>query len=110
MMRMLDAMRSESFTAVRGFFVDRESELSDAAERGEAHPGKLGDQLSNLGGAIRGSSDQHISEVVAASDRADETLKSAAPSGPRPIVQPSAGDVSANDEAVEADEGARTSA
>ncbi len=107
MMRMLDAMRSESFTVVRGFLADRESELSDAATSGETHPGKLGEQLANLGGAIRGSSDQHVSEVVAASDRADETLKRAAPSGPRSIVPPSADDDAA---VAEADEEARTSA
>ncbi len=88
MMRMLDAMRSESFSTVRDFLLDRESELAESVQAGSAHPGRIGERLYELGGALRETDDPNISAVVAASDLADERLRSAAPEGPRPIHAP----------------------
>ena len=88
MMRMLDAMRSESFTTLRSFLADRAAELAELVQDGSAHPGVIGDLLHHMGDSLREDGDQHISATVAASDLADERLREAAPTAPVAFTPP----------------------
>ena len=103
MMRMLDAMRSESFTTLRAFLIDRETELSELVQSGSAHPGRIGDLLHHMGDSLRNEDDKHITAALAASDIADKRLRDAAPTTPVAFTPPEPPAEEAA-EAVEAEE------
>ncbi len=86
-MRMLDAMRSESFTTLRSFLSGREAELAELVQDGSAHPGVVGDLLHHMGDSLR-NDDEHIAAAVAASDLADERLRGAGPTAPVAFTPP----------------------
>ncbi len=87
MMRMLDAMRSDSFLAVKELLSGREGALAEAAEGGVTDPAEIGGTLRGLGadaGQIS-SDDSHLAAVLDASRSADERLSAASPAGPRAL-------------------------
>lgn len=102
MMRMLDAMRSESFSTLRSFLADREIELAELVQGGSAHPGRIGDLLHHMGDSLRTQDDQHVTATLAASDLADERLREAAPATPVAFTPPEPAEEA--EEAVEAEE------
>ena len=87
LMRMLDAMRSDSFVAVKRFLEARESTMSDLAEAGITDPGQIGQSAQNLREAVDAMASQsvHIQSVLEVTDRADEQLADSVPAGPRAL-------------------------
>ena len=76
MMRMLDAMRSDSFLAVKEFLSDREGALAEAADSGVTDPSEISDRMRGLGadaGQIS-SNDSHLGAVLDASRSTDDRL------------------------------------
>ncbi len=97
MMRMLDAMRSESFATVRELVSGRETALRAAIQSGVTDPGEISRQLAELASKLRDAAadDSHLADLLNAIDAADERLREAVPSGPRalpPQVPPPAED------------------
>ncbi len=93
MMRMLDAMRSDSFLAVKEFLSGREGALAEAAESGVTDPAEISGTLRGLGADAGQSSsdDSHLGAVLDASQSADDRLSAASPAGPRalpPVSEP----------------------
>jgi len=107
LMRMLDAMRSDSFVAVKQFLDARELTMSELADTGITDPGQIGQSVQNLRGAVDAMASQsvHIQSVLEATDTADERLVESAPgSGPYPLPDlPSFADALAELEEVEAE-------
>lgn len=108
LMRMLDAMRSDSFVAVKQFLEARELTMSELADTGITDPGQIGQSVQNLRAAVDAMASQsvHIQSVLEATDNADERLVDSAPgSGPYPLPElASFEDALAELEAVEAEE------
>jgi len=108
LMRMLDAMRSDSFVAVKRFLEAREFTMSDLADSGVTDPGQIGKSAQNLRDAVDAMSSQsvHIQSVLEATDTADERLVKSAPGGgPYALPElPSFANALAELEAVEAEE------
>ena len=91
LMRMLDAMRSDSFVAVKQFLEAREVTMSELADTGITDPGQIGHSVQNLRGAVDAMASQsvHIQSVLEATDSADERLVDSAPgSGAYPLPEP----------------------
>ena len=84
MMRMLDAMRSDSFLAVREFLSGREGALAEAAESGITDPAEISGMLMGLGADAGQSSsdDSLVGAVLDASRSADDRLSASSPGGP----------------------------
>jgi len=90
LMRMLDAMRSDSFVAVKRFLEARELTMSELADTGITDPGQIGQSVQNLREAVDAMASQsvHIQSVLEATDMADERLVDSAPgSGPYPLPE-----------------------
>jgi hypothetical protein len=90
LMRMLDAMRSDSFVAVKQFLEARELTMSELADTGITDPGQIGQSAQNLRAAVDAMASQsvHIQSVLEATDQADERLVDSAPgSGPYPLPE-----------------------
>ncbi len=90
LMRMLDAMRSDSFVAVKQFLESRELTMSELADTGVTDPGQIGQSVQNLRAAVDAMASQsvHIQSVLEATDTADERLVESAPgSGPYPLPE-----------------------
>ena len=108
LMRMLDAMRSDSFVAVKRFLETREETMAQLAETGITDPAQIGSSAQNLREAVDAMASQsvHIQAVLETTDEADERLVSSAPTtGPHAL--PDRGtfeDALAELEAVEAEE------
>lgn len=87
LMRVLDAMRSESFLSVKELLGTRESLLEEFAQAGITDPVEIATQMNALRGelALEGGG-THLQAVVSASDAADQRLSSA---GPRSRTAPS---------------------
>jgi hypothetical protein len=113
-MRMLDAMRSDSFVAVKGFLEARETAMAQLADTGITDPGQIGTSAQNLREAVDGMASQsvHIQSVLEATDRADEQLVESAPGGgPYALPDlPNFDDALAELEAIEESEQPATSA
>jgi hypothetical protein len=114
LMRMLDAMRSDSFVAVKQFLEAREATMAELADAGITDPGQIGQSVQNLREAVDAMSSQsvHIQSVLEATDSADERLVESAPGG-GPYPLPALGsfeDALAELEAVEEAEEAATGA
>ena len=87
MMRMLDAMRSDSFLAVKEFLSGREGALAETAESGVTDPAEMSVTLRRLdteAGQIS-PDDSNLGAVLDASQSADERLGAASPAGPRAL-------------------------
>ncbi len=87
MLRMLDSMRSETFTAVKEFLMSRQEALAGS---GSTDPNEIGRSVQQLRRALEPMSDSpQVRPVLDRVDQADRRLVSSAPSNPRPrVVQP----------------------
>jgi beta-lactamase class A len=91
MMRMLDAMRSETFGAVKDYLAGRQGALAQMAEAGSTDPGEIGRSVQQLRRSleqIAGKSD-YARQVLDQADQADRALISVAPGRPRAIREES---------------------
>lgn len=91
MMRMLDAMRSETFGAVKDYLTGRQGALAQMAEAGSTDPGEIGRSVQQLRRSleqIAGKSD-YARQVLDQADQADRALISVAPGRPRAIREES---------------------
>jgi hypothetical protein len=94
LMRMLDAMRSDSFVAVKRFLEAREAAMAELAAAGITDPAQIGHSVQNLRDAVDAMASQsvHIQSVLEATDSSDEQLVAAAPNGPHALPQMSSFD------------------
>ena len=106
MMRMLDAMRSESFLAIKEFLSGREATLADHVQGGVTDPAEIAATLAQLNGPVAepAAADAHLGGVLAATEAADGRLSAAAPSGPRAL--PAREEPPAADEEQQQEDGA----
>ncbi|GMU41905.1 MAG: hypothetical protein AMXMBFR23_27710 [Chloroflexota bacterium] len=87
MMRMLDAMRSETFTAVKEYLGGRQAALAEMAASGSTDPAEIGRTVQQLRRSLEqlaGKSDV-ARAVLEQADQADRALISVAPGRPRAI-------------------------
>ena len=77
--RMVDTMRSDSFTAVREFLQAREIRLSEIANSGVTDPGAIAESMQNLQDEHTTETDKssHITNVMDLTNRADTILADA---------------------------------
>ena len=77
--RMVDTMRSDSFTAVQEFLREREIRLSDIANSGMTDPGAIAESMQNLHDEHIAQTDQssHMTTVMDLTNRADTDLADA---------------------------------
>jgi len=88
MVRMLDAMRSETFGAVREYLDGRQQALAQMAASGSTDPGEIGRAVAALRRSmeeIAGKSD-YVRGLLQHAEMADRALIEAAPA-PRPLRQ-----------------------
>ena len=92
LMRMLESMRSDAFTAVKDFLVSRQEALDALATSGSTDPTEIGRSVQQLRRALEplANESQQVRAVLDRVDQADKRLLSSAPPGPRPRVVPSA--------------------
>ncbi|MBM3139178.1 MAG: hypothetical protein FJZ92_02935 [Chloroflexi bacterium] len=107
MMRMLDSMRSDSFSAVKEFLQNREEVLAEMATSGMTDPGEIGRSVQARHQSIESMAHEsaHIQSVLQTTDEADRRLSRAAPVGPRPLLNQGrreTANVGSNDDAEEA--------
>ena len=92
MHRMLDAMRSDTFSAVKEFLMSRQEALGALASSGSTDPAEIGRAVQELRRALEPMADsQQGRPVLQRVDEADRRLVAAAPANPRPrMVAPTA--------------------
>jgi hypothetical protein len=89
MLRMLDSMRSETFTAVKEFLMSRQEALAALAQSGSTDPAEIGRSVQQLRRALEPMADApQVRPVLERVDAADRRLVSAAPVAQRPRVVP----------------------
>ena len=90
MLRMLDAMRSDTFGAVKEFLVSRQEALAALAGAGSTDPNEIGRSVQQLRRALEPMADSpQVRPVLESVDTADRRLVASAPVNPRPrVVQP----------------------
>ncbi len=88
MMRMLESMRSDAFTAVKDFLLSRQEALSALAGSGSTDPTEIGRSVQQLRRSLEplASDSPQVKAVLERVDQADKHLLSAAPPAPRPRV------------------------
>ena len=77
--RMVDTMRSDSFTAVREFLQDRENRLSDIANSGVTDPGAIAEAMQSLQNQNLAQNDKsgHMATVMDLTSQSDTDLADA---------------------------------
>ncbi|MGE3857786.1 MAG: hypothetical protein AB7G21_12590 [Dehalococcoidia bacterium] len=89
MLRMLDSMRSETFTAVKEFLMSRQEALNALASSGSTDPSEIGRSVQQLRRALEPMADSpQVRPVLERVDQADRRLVSAAPASTRPRMVP----------------------
>ena len=89
MLRMLDAMRSETFSAVKEFLMSRQEALGALATSGSTDPTEIGRSVQSLRRALEPMADApQVKPVLERVDQADRRLVASAPSNPRPRMVP----------------------
>lgn len=89
MLRMLDSMRSETFTAVKEFLVSRQEALAALAGAGSTDPAEIGRSVQQLRRALEPVAETpQVRPVLERVDQADRRLVAAAPATPRPRMVP----------------------
>ncbi len=86
MVRMLDAMRSETFTAVKDYLDSRQQVIAQMAESGSTDPAEIGRSVAALRRSMEelaGKSD-YVRGLLQQAETADRSLMDAAPA-PRPL-------------------------
>lgn len=113
MMRMLDAMRSETFAAVKQYLESRQQALQEMAARGTTDPNEIGRALQTLRRGLEevASKSDYVRALLQQAEAADRALIDTAPQ-PRPLRQDARQEPRALDaeEAVEDAEEAEVSA
>lgn len=86
LMRLIDAMRSESFMSVRELLTARHARLDELSQEGLTDPIEIASQLNALRTelSLEGGG-THLQAVVAATDAADQRLASAGAPVPRTV-------------------------
>ncbi len=86
MVRMLDAMRSETFAAVKEYLDQRQEALSRLAETGSTDPAEIGRAVATLRKGMEdlAAKSDYVRALLQQAEIADRTLIDAAPS-PRPL-------------------------
>lgn len=90
MMRMLDAMRSEAFAAVKAYLDGRQEAIGQIAGGGSTDPQEIGRAMQSLRGEVEGMARQsdHIKQVLDKTDLSDRQLVSMSVVGPRAMQTP----------------------
>ncbi|RJQ13069.1 MAG: hypothetical protein C4558_00665 [Dehalococcoidia bacterium] len=90
MMRMLDAMRSESFAAVKAYLDGRQEAVGQIAATGSTDPQEIGRAMQAFRNEVEGMARQsdHIKQVLDKTDLADRQLISISAVGPRTLQTP----------------------
>jgi beta-lactamase class A len=89
LMRMLDAMRSETFVQTREYLAEREAALATLATDGEADPAEIVATVNALRAHIQQAAEQseHVRVVLEAADSADRRMaESVTRTGPQPFL------------------------
>ena len=91
-MRMLDAMRSESFAAVKAYLDGRQEAVGQIAGVGSTDPQEIGRAMQSFRTEVEGMARQsdHIKQVLDKTDLADRQLVSMSVVGPRAMQTPPA--------------------
>jgi len=94
MMRMLDSMRSDAFSAVKDFLVSRQEALGALASSGSTDPTEIGRSVQQLRRSLEplANDSAQVRAVLDRVDQADRRLLSTAPPAPRPRVVASSGE------------------
>jgi hypothetical protein len=83
-MRLLDAMRSEAFVAVKDYLAERHEVMVDVATSKTTDPGRIADSLRNRRAAVpkqaQGPGAEHLNQVLRATDESDRRFASSYPS------------------------------
>lgn len=83
-MRLLDAMRSEAFVAVKEYLADRHEVMVDVATSKTTDPGRITEALRsrrlNLPKPGQGAGAEHLNQVLRATDESDRRFASSFPS------------------------------
>ncbi|MEX2446567.1 MAG: hypothetical protein WD734_04440 [Dehalococcoidia bacterium] len=108
MMRMLDSMRSDTFSAVKEYLLSRQEALDALALAGSTDPSEIGRAAQQLRRSIEpmAPDSTHIRSVLERTEEADRLLVGAASVATRP--RSIAGNGARADEAAEATEDAET--
>jgi beta-lactamase class A len=115
MLRMLDALRSETFVAVRDYLSNRVEMLTTLAASGSSDPVAINQELQQLRRQVEGAAggSDHVRSVLNRTDAADAQLASftgdtggprALPADEPPAAEEQAGDDLAEAEAAEVEE------
>ena len=90
MMRMLDAMRSEAFAAVKVYLDGRQEAIGQIASAGSTDPQEIGRAMQALRNEVEGMARQsdHIKQVLDKTDLSDRQLVSMSVVGPRAMAAP----------------------
>jgi len=101
--RMVDTMRSDSFTAVQEFLREREIRLSDIANSGMTDPGAIAESMQNLHDEHIAQTDQssHMTTVMDLTNRADTDLADASLGKPHALPNDQDGQVDEDSPAEE---------
>ncbi|MBM4411597.1 MAG: hypothetical protein FJ037_09830 [Chloroflexi bacterium] len=89
---MLDAMRSESFAAVKAYLDGRQEAVGQIAATGSTDPQEIGRAMQSFRNELEGMARQsdHIKQVLDKTDLADRQLISIAAVEPRTMQTPPA--------------------
>ncbi len=92
-MRLLDAMRSEAFVAVKEYLAERHEVMVDVATSKTTDPGRITEALrsrrANLPKQGQGAGAEHLNQVLRATDESDRRFASSYPSAQQRRQQPS---------------------
>lgn len=81
MLRMLDAMRSESFASAKELLLGREATMEEMARTGVTDPAEISQRLHTLRSEVAtDGGNAHVQQVIAATDASDQRLGAAATS------------------------------
>jgi hypothetical protein len=82
-MRLLDAMRSEAFVAVKDYLAERHDILVDVVTNKVTDPGQIADAMrasrTNVPKQTQGAGAEHLNQVLRATDESDRRFASASP-------------------------------
>lgn len=82
-MRLLDAMRSEAFVAVKDYLAERHEVMVDVATSKTTDPGRIADSLrsrrANVSKQGQGAGAEHLNQVLRATDESDRRFAAAFP-------------------------------
>jgi hypothetical protein len=103
-MRLIDAMRSEAFIAVKDYLAERHEVMVDVATSKTTDPGRIVDSLRSRRAAVpkqgQGAGAEHLNQVLRATDESDRRFAAAYPNQQQ-RKQQQAGKSDSNEEQTE---------